>query len=119
MSIVVQYAPYHLKGGWTDAARRQLADSVLGRLEAFAPGLRSLILAQDVLTPADIERETGAAGGHWHHGELAVDQILSLRPVNGLARSRSEERRVGNECVSTCGSRWAPDYLKKKTHTTR
>src|SRR3546814_19136977 len=52
MSIVVQYAPYHLKGGWTDAARRQLADSVLGRLEAFAPGLRSLILAQDVLTPA-------------------------------------------------------------------
>src|SRR3546814_3568129 len=58
------------------------------RLEAFAPGLRSLILAQDVLTPADIERETGAAGGHWHHGELAVDQMLSLRPVNGLARYR-------------------------------
>src|SRR3546814_4471031 len=50
MSIVVQYAPYHLKGGWTDAARRQLADSVFGRLEAFAPGLRSLILAPDVLT---------------------------------------------------------------------
>src|SRR3546814_16703636 len=25
---------------------------------------------------------------------------------------RSEERRVGNECVSTCRSRWAP-YLKK------
>src|SRR3546814_4909682 len=67
---------------------RQLADSVLGRLEAFAPGLRSLILAQDVLTPADIERETGAAGGHWHHCELAVDQMLSLRPVNGLARYR-------------------------------
>src|SRR3546814_1985442 len=25
-------------------------------------------------------------------------------------RDRSEERRVGNECVSTCRSRWAPDH---------
>src|SRR3546814_16974932 len=29
--------------------------------------------------------------------------------------SRSEERRVGKECVSTCRSRWSPDHLKKKT----
>src|SRR3546814_12578186 len=27
---------------------------------------------------------------------------------------RSEERRVGNECVSTCRSRWSPYHLKKK-----
>src|SRR3546814_1484105 len=26
----------------------------------------------------------------------------------GLARLRSEERRVGKECVSTCRSRWSP-----------
>src|SRR3546814_13163109 len=26
------------------------------------------------------------------------------------ARSRSEERRVGKECVSTCRSRWSPVY---------
>src|SRR3546814_12344230 len=30
---------------------------------------------------------------------------------------RSEERRVGNECVSTCRSRWSPDHYKKKTNT--
>src|SRR3546814_6984201 len=30
---------------------------------------------------------------------------LSLR---SLARKRSEERRVGKECVSTCRSRWSP-----------
>src|SRR3546814_20861951 len=29
---------------------------------------------------------------------------------------RSEERRVGKECVSTCRSRWSPDHLKKKTN---
>src|SRR3546814_1815562 len=27
---------------------------------------------------------------------------------------RSEARRVGKECVSTCRSRWSPDHLKKK-----
>src|SRR3546814_14780939 len=31
--------------------------------------------------------------------------------------SRSEERRVGKECVSTCSSRWAP-YHKKKNKIT-
>src|SRR3546814_12477198 len=29
-------------------------------------------------------------------------------------RSRSEERRVGKECVSTCRSRWSPYHYKKK-----
>src|SRR3546814_14992077 len=28
--------------------------------------------------------------------------------------SRSEERRVGKECVSTCRSRWSPDHEQKK-----
>src|SRR3546814_20629391 len=27
---------------------------------------------------------------------------------------RSEERRVGKECVSTCSSRWSPYHEKKK-----
>src|SRR3546814_15387513 len=35
--------------------------------------------------------------------------------------ARSEERRVGKECVSTCRSRWSPSHEKKKyastTHT--
>src|SRR3546814_18330027 len=30
--------------------------------------------------------------------------------------TRSEERRVGKECVSTCRSRWSPDHYKKKPH---
>src|SRR3546814_19081736 len=29
--------------------------------------------------------------------------------------SRSEERRVGKECVSTCRSRWSPYHSKKQT----
>src|SRR3546814_17474344 len=37
-----------------------------------------------------------------------------LRPGAG-PRARSEERRVGKECVSTCRSRWTPHHSKKKT----
>src|SRR3546814_12359733 len=34
--------------------------------------------------------------------------------VGELGLGRSEERRVGKECVSTCRSRWSPYYSKKK-----
>src|SRR3546814_17844665 len=32
--------------------------------------------------------------------------------------ARSEERRVGKESVSPCGSRWSPVIKKKKQHNT-
>src|SRR3546814_15743388 len=38
------------------------------------------------------------------------------RTVVLLHRGRSEERRVGKECVSTCRSRWSPYHEKKKAH---
>src|SRR3546814_13459891 len=37
---------------------------------------------------------------------------------SATAHSRSEERRVGKECVSTCRSRWSPYHYKKKTRKT-
>src|SRR3546814_12246642 len=49
MSIVVQYAPYHLTGGWTDAARRAPAHSTAGRRGPSQPRLLSRHLAPDVL----------------------------------------------------------------------
>src|SRR3546814_18912065 len=33
--------------------------------------------------------------------------------ANAILTYRSEERRVGKECVSTCRSRWSPYHLKK------
>src|SRR3546814_17271354 len=33
---------------------------------------------------------------------------LGFDPANGVASNRSEGRRVGKECVSTCRSRWSP-----------
>src|SRR3546814_15632831 len=43
--------------------------------------------------------------------ELARQYIMADSVINRLARTidmRSEERRVGKECVSTCRSRWSP-----------
>jgi phytoene dehydrogenase-like protein len=85
LSAVIQYAPYDLRGGWDDA-RTAFVDSVFAVLEQYSPGIRGKVLAQELLTPADLEREFGMRGGHWHHAELAFDQFLMLRPVPGAAR---------------------------------
>src|SRR3546814_15498339 len=39
---------------------------------------------------------------------LDADKAGFLRSETSLIQTRSEERRVGKECVSTCRSRWSP-----------
>ena len=85
LSAVVQYAPYDLDGGW-DAQREAFADHVVAIIARYAPGLAERIVARQLLTPVDIEREFGISGGHWHHGDIAFDQMLMLRPVPGWAQ---------------------------------
>src|SRR3546814_12929965 len=53
---------------------------------------------------------------HAHHPRLAAPvgpqgayHLLAIDTI-GLGPPRSEERRVGKECVSTCRSRWSPDH---------
>jgi phytoene dehydrogenase-like protein len=55
-------------------------------LEAHAPGIGRLVAAHELLTPQDLERQFGFVGGNWHHGELAAEQMLFLRPVIGAAQ---------------------------------
>ena len=85
LSAIVQYAPYDLKSGWADAKPRFLA-ALLETLEQYAPGIGSLVQHAELLTPLDIEQQFGISGGHWHHGELALDQFMMLRPVAGAAQ---------------------------------
>jgi phytoene dehydrogenase-like protein len=85
MSVIVQYAPYALAGGWHDK-RQAFTDRILDTLAAYAPDLRAAISASELLTPPDIEREFRISGGHWHHAELALDQFLMVRPVPGAAQ---------------------------------
>src|SRR3546814_20177193 len=51
-------------------------------------------------------------------GQLLEPAVLPVDRLElVLGRLRSEERRVGKECVSTCSSRWSPYHYKKKRAT--
>jgi phytoene dehydrogenase-like protein len=86
MSIYMQFAPYKLKqGDWTQQ-RDALRDTVIKTLAAYAPDLTQKILAVQTITPKDLETTYGLTGGHPFHGELALDQIFTMRPLLGWAR---------------------------------
>jgi phytoene dehydrogenase-like protein len=89
MSIYVHYAPYALRGTTWDVSRDRLAAAVIRTLSRHAPGIERLIVAREVLTPVDLEREYGVFGGHIFHGELALDQLFTMRPSLGSGRYRS------------------------------
>ena len=89
MSIFVQYAPYHLNGGWTDAKREAFGDAVVNALARFAPNIKSCILHRQVLTPLDMERITGLTEGNIFQGELALHQLFFMRPAPGWAKYRT------------------------------
>ena len=85
MSIQVMFVPYDL-GPDPAAARTQLLSNVLGTLDRYSPGLARRIVASELLTPADLEKEFRISGGHWHHGALSFDQFFITRPVPGATR---------------------------------
>jgi phytoene dehydrogenase-like protein len=89
MSIFVQYAPYHLNGGWNDAKREAFGDAVVDTVARYAPNLKSILLHRQVITPADIERITGLSEGNIFQGELALQQLFFLRPSPEWAKYRT------------------------------
>jgi len=85
LSAIVNFVPPAPEKGWRATERKALLKVLLSTLEAYAPGIGKLVTASEVVTPDDIAAETGAPGGHWHHLEMGLDQILTLRPTNGTA----------------------------------
>jgi phytoene dehydrogenase-like protein len=86
LSAYVQFAPYKLKQGSWDTRRDELGRAVLTTLEAYAPGIRNLVEAMQIITPLDLDTTYGFSGGHIYHGELALDQLFTMRPVLDWAR---------------------------------
>src|SRR5579872_2759311 len=85
MSIYMQYAPYKLKGDWEEQ-RKALGQTVVKTLAQYAPNLPELILTHQIITPHDLEEKYGLTGGQIFHGELALDQFFTMRPLLDWAR---------------------------------
>ncbi len=88
VSVLVYHAPRSLERGWSDAAEAALGERVLDVLEPHITDLRAAVVGQLVRSPDELEREYGLTGGHLHHGEHALDQLL-VRPAPGCTRYRT------------------------------
>jgi phytoene dehydrogenase-like protein len=86
LSAHVMYVPHDLEGGWSDKARDELCERVIDTIERYAPNIREQIIHKEMLTPSDIAQNYNVTGGHWHHGEFALDQMMMMRPTYEAAQ---------------------------------
>ncbi|MCH9693510.1 MAG: NAD(P)/FAD-dependent oxidoreductase [Gammaproteobacteria bacterium] len=121
LSAHVMYVPYELKGGWTDAAREQVCERAIETIAQYAPTIREQILHKELLTPADLEQSHNVTGGHWHHTEFAMDQMLMMRPTYGAAQYNtpvpglylcSAGSHPGGDITGTAGYNAAREILR-------
>jgi phytoene dehydrogenase-like protein len=78
-----------------DEATEPFADRVLDLLEAYAPGLRRLVLGRHVLSPLDLERANpNLVGGDQLSGSHHAFQHFFLRPLPGWSRYRTPVERL-------------------------
>jgi phytoene dehydrogenase-like protein len=89
VTIDVNSQPYHLAEGNWDDLKDAAADRAIAQLDELFPGLSSSIVHRQVLSPLDLERVLGLTGGHALHGDMAADQLFTMRPVRGWASYRT------------------------------
>ena len=92
LSACFQFAPYQLRQGSWKERRGELVNIVLKTLGAYSPNFATLVEGAQVITPEDLESIYGFTGGHIFHGELALDQIFTMRPAMDWARYQTPVR---------------------------
>ncbi|HZV59943.1 MAG TPA: NAD(P)/FAD-dependent oxidoreductase, partial [Candidatus Eremiobacteraceae bacterium] len=92
LSAYVQFAPYKLKNGNWDTRRDDLGETVIKTIAAYSPNFADRVEASQIITPQDLETTYGFTGGHIFHGELALDQLFTMRPVLDWARYKTPIR---------------------------
>jgi len=92
-SVYVQFAPYKLKdAAWDNNHAAILAENVFKTLAVHSPDFNQIVESMQVITPRDLESVYGFTGGHIFHGELALDQLFTMRPVLDWARYKTPIR---------------------------
>ncbi len=94
MSIYMQYAPYNLRNSDWDTQRNLLAEEIVKTISKYAPNLSQTIIGHQMITPKDLETTYGLTGGHIFHGELALDQFFTMRPLLDWARYNTPIERL-------------------------
>jgi phytoene dehydrogenase-like protein len=121
ISAYVQFAPFKLKQGNWDASRKDLGDTAIKTLATYAPNLPGLVEGIQVITPKDLETSYGFTGGHIFHGELALDQLFTMRPVLDWARYKTPIRGLflcgsgthpGNGLTGASGANAAREIIR-------
>src|SRR3546814_20111644 len=80
-------------------------------------GLEGKVNFVDVeLASADNALKNRKVAGYATCSSHPTPQLQELATTTAIRILRSEERRVGKECVSTCRSRGSPDTSKKNKH---
>jgi phytoene dehydrogenase-like protein len=122
LSAYVQFAPYKLREGNWDSRRKELGDTVIKTLATYAPNLPGLVEGIQVITPKDLETSYGFTGGHIFHGELALDQLFTMRPVLDWARYKTPIRGLflcgsgthpGNGLTGASGANAAREIIRE------
>jgi phytoene dehydrogenase-like protein len=94
---------------------------VIKTIAQYAPDLPRKILQTQVITPLDLEETYGLTGGQIFHGELALDQIFTMRPMLDWARYRAPIENLylcgsgthpGTGLTGTSGANAAREILK-------
>lgn len=94
-SLFCQHFHPELSGGrsWDDV-KEEAADLAIDTVTRYAPNFRDSIIARQVLSPLDLERDFGLIGGDIFHGAMHLDQLYSLRPAPGFADYRTPVRNL-------------------------
>ena len=92
------------QGTW-DEQREAFGDTVIDTISQYAPNLKNLIIGKQVITPLDIERQTGLSEGNIFQGELSLEQLFFLRPAAGWARYRTPIKKLYTRRLGYA-SRW-------------
>jgi phytoene dehydrogenase-like protein len=81
-------APALPNGDSWDDHREEVADLMIATVDAHAPNFKHSVIARQILSPLDLERQFGLVGGDIFHGRLDLGQIFSARPMLGHADYR-------------------------------
>jgi phytoene dehydrogenase-like protein len=84
-----QFGPFEPRDGGWDAQADAYGRNVIEMLGRHAPNLPDAVEHIEVLPPPEIERRFGLLGGNIFQGEMAADQLFSLRPIPGYGGYRT------------------------------